>query len=147
MNFKEFFESDLGDEWQSQSFLKRMGRGLIGRASYPRAQSSTLSLPHRDQSNMRRYLDDLMGSDHWNQTGIHSMLGKITAAGGDMKKVKEDIQNFMLKVSRGDYSEEMAGEMLKRMMSHHLANAVRNRDSTNQPNIGVPEPASEEIPF
>lgn len=145
MGFKEFIESDLGDEWHNQSFLKRMGRGLLGRASYPRAQRSILALPNRDQSNMRRYLDDLMGADHWNKMGIHAMLDKIKAAGGDMQKVKQDIKSFMLRVSRGDFSENVAAGILSRMLSHHLANAKRDRNSVNKPNLGVPEPA-EKIP-
>jgi hypothetical protein len=149
MDFKEFFilsealgSGELEKAWKDQALWKRALK-RIANASYPAAQNASTSMSRkgREGGNMRRYLDGLMGADHWNKVGISDMLRKIKDAGGDHRAVQDEVNNFMLKVARGDFSEEMAADILDRMLHRHLASAEREQDTVNKPSLGIPQPA------
>jgi len=149
MDFKEFFilsetlqSGELEKAWKDQNILKRALK-RVANASYPSSQSASTSLKSkgREGGNMRRYLDDLMGADHWNKVGINDMLRQIKDAGGDHRAAQDEVNNFMLKVARGDFSEDMAADILGRMLHRHLASAERDQDTVNKPALGLPVPA------
>jgi hypothetical protein len=149
MDFKEFFilsetlgSGELEKAWKDQNILKRALK-RVANASYPASQNAATSLKSkgREGGNMRRYLDDLMGADHWNKVSINDMIRQIKDAGGDHRAAQDEVNNFMLKVARGDFSEEMAADILGRMLHNQLANAKRAQDTVNKPSLGIPTPA------
>ena len=142
MDFKEFLilsesvgPNELEKAWKDQGIMKRMVRRMT-RANYPDSQKGTTALPGREVSNMNGYLDDLMGADHWNGLSISTRLQKIKDVGGNIKAANAQVSDFMLKVARGDYSEEMAVDILNMILDRHLKNA--DRDAESKPRWQIP---------
>ena len=142
MDFKEFLilsesvgPNELEKAWKDQRIMKRMVR-RVANANYPDSQKGTTALPGREVSNMNGYLDDLMGADHWNGLSISTRLQKIKDVGGNIKAANAQVSDFMLKVARGDYSEEMAVDILNMILDRHLKNA--DRDAESKPRWQIP---------
>lgn len=153
MNFKEFLilseslsPDDLRNAWKDQNIMKRMFK-RVANANFPASQKATLSINKkgREVGNMRRYLDGLMGADHWNEYGINDGLKNIQKAGGDRKAANDEINALMLKVARGDYSELQAAALAGNILDKHLKDAERSQDTVNKPSLGIPQPALKRV--
>jgi len=148
MGFKEFFilseslnSGELEKAWKDQNLMKRMFK-RVANANFPASQKATLSINKkgREIGNMRRYLDGLMGADHWNEYGINAGLENIRKAGGDRKAANDEINTLMLKVARGDYSELQAAALAGNILDKHLKAAEREQKTVSKPHLGLPMP-------